>query len=90
MGLKKIQSSAQLDLLTSQRAYRPGPFELKLWFILSQFILWSDDSVYIMIGVFVEFKYYLLIYKVHHKLWGITLIYYVYYIVVWSIEGRMN
>ena len=53
-GLKKIQSSAQLDLLTSQRAYRPGPFELKLWFILSQFILWSDDSVYIMIGVFVD------------------------------------
>ena len=51
---------------------------------VSQFILWTNDSIYIMFGVFVELKYYLLIYKVqYHKLYGTILIYYGYYIVVW-------
>ena len=45
----------------------------------SQFILWTNDSIYIIVGVFVEPTYYIFKYKVQHQLtMGTTLIYYGY------------
>ena len=35
---------------------------------VSQFSLWTNDSIYIIVGVFVESKYYIFKYKVQHLL----------------------
>ena len=66
----------KIDMYVSSSFWTFLQYLLNDFMNASQFIFWTNDSIYIIVGVFFEPKYYIFKYKVQHQLtMGTTLIY---------------
>ena len=65
----------QIHMYFSSRFWTFLQYLLSDFMNVSQFSLWTNDSIYIIVGVFVKSKYYIFKYKVQHQLaMGVILI----------------